>query len=339
MTYNEAYYRRVIGSIGLTMLLFLLLINVFGVVSIVLYELLLLTTPPTAATVIYQVFYATGYMLSFMLPVLLLRGRIRGAHYPYQPMQLRRLPSPWTFLLLPAIVTVIFSAVRINATFVNIVQYRPLALEGAPINRPQGFEWVLELIATCVVPGFCEEFLFRGAIQTNCRPFGRVNAVLIASFMFSMMHQNPAQILYTFVAGIFLGVVYEKTNSLLCCSALHMFNNLAATLEDMIFYGIDNAFVSTVATVAFEIALFIPGVIGLILFAVRFCRTDRTLRNGIFEKDLPAADGYASHPISPAVARRLFLRPSMVVFLVLVLLEVLILLLLGNGFFGSTVPY
>jgi len=169
------------------------------------------------------------------------------------------------------------------------------------------------------------------AIQTNCRPFGRVNAVLIASFLFSMMHQNPVQILYTFFAGIFLGIVYEKTNSLLACSVLHIFNNLAATCEEMLAHGIGDSFKSSATMLAFEIALFIPGVVTLIIFLVRRSREDRAFRNGIFERELPASDGYASNPIAPTAARRLFLTPGMVIFLVIVLLELLFLTLLNYG--------
>ena len=341
MTPNESYYRRVTGAIGFTMLLFVLLSNVFAMAALFLGEILTVTAPSTAATVGYQIFYAAGYMLAFMLPVLLLRALIRR-RYPYQSMQVFNLPSPWTLLLLPVIVTVIFSASRINATFVNIVRYVPLSAEQTAdnvIRAPQGFEWVLEMIVSCVVPGICEEFLFRGAIQTNCRPFGRVNAVLIASFLFSMMHQNPAQILYTFVAGILLGVVYEKTNSLLTCSVLHIFNNLAATCEDMFFYGIENPFSSSSAMLAFEIALFIPGVIGLVIFAVRLSREDRSLRQGIFERDLSASDGYASHPISSVSARRLFLAPSMVIFLAIVALELIFLMLVNYGILKIPTPY
>lgn len=342
MTQNESYYRSVMGAIGVTMLLFLLLINVFAVLALILQGLLLVVAPHPVATVGYQLFYAAGYMLSFMLPVLLLRGRIRAARYSYQSMQALNLPSPWTLLLIPAVVTVIFSASRLNASLVNIVRYAPLSsdslLPPGAVVAPDGYEWVLDVIVSCVVPGFCEEFLFRGAIQTNCRPFGRVNAVLIAAFFFSMMHQNPAQLLYTFVAGIFLGIVYEKTNSLLACSVLHVFNNLAATCEDMLFHGIEDYFTSSAARLTFEIALFIPGVVGLIIFLIHLSRSDRTIRGGIFERELPASDGYASHPIAPAAARRLFLRPSVVIFLILTLLQVTLLLMINYGILSIPMP-
>ena len=338
VTKNETYYRRVTGAAGMTLLLFLLLLNLFSISLVFVQDLFYHFFYPTPATVVYQLYYAAGYMLSFMLPVLLFRHLIRSKHYPYRPMQMSALPSPWIFLLLPATVAVIFSAARLNATFVNIVSYVPLSTEPLiPGTNPSplGFEWVLEVIALCVVPGFCEEFLFRGAIQTNLRPFGRGNAILISAFLFSMMHQNPAQILYTFVAGIFLGIVYEKTNSLLCCSVLHMFNNFMSTMEDMVYLGIDHVFRSTIAIYIFETVLFILGVISIAILIIRFSKQDVILREGIFERSTSVADGYASHPISPAAVRKYFMTPSMIIFLVLSVLQILFILVINYvyGFF------
>ena len=107
----------------------------------------------------------------------------------------------------------------------------------------------------------------------------------------------------------------------------------------MFFYGIENPFSSSAAMLAFEIALFIPGVIGLVIFAVRLSREDRSLRQGIFERDLSASDGYASHPISSVSARRLFLAPSMVIFLAIVALELIFLMLVNYGILKIPTPY
>ncbi len=338
MTKNESYYRRVTGAAGLTMLLFLLFLNLFSISLVFAADLFYSVFYSTPATVVYQLYYAAGYMLSFMLPVLLFRHLIRTKKYPYRPMHMNELPSPWLLLLLPAAITVIFSAARLNATFVNIVSYVPLSNEPyfPGMNpSPEGFEWVLQVIALCVVPGFCEEFLFRGAIQTNLRPFGRVNAVLISSFLFSMMHQNPAQILYTFVAGIFLGIVYEKTNSLICCSVLHIFNNFMSTMQDMVYMGINEVFRSTIAAYIFETLLFVLGILSLAVLVIRFSKQDLVLREGIFEKSTSVADGYASHPISSAAARKYFMAPSMVIFLIFSVLQILFLLVITyvQGFF------
>lgn len=339
MNRNERYYQKVIGAIGYTMLLFLLLSNVFVLLLEKLSTWMSLVGEP-AGTILYQLLYAAGYLLSFMLPVLLLKRSITRAGYLYQPMQAELRVSPWLFLMLPAAVTVIFSAAYFNAAMVSIFDYSSFSsdvLWGSTGEKPAVYQWVLDFILICVVPGFCEEFLFRGAILTNCRPFGRTNAILISSFLFAMMHQNAEQLFYAFVAGIFLGLIYEKTGNIWCCTMLHIFNNFISTFEGVIFYKLETVFSSAVALTMFEVALFAVGLASLAFLVLRFFSKKEELREGIFGRDLPASDAYATHPIEARRAVRLFFKAPMVVFLALAVLNVLILILFAMvyGYVGA----
>ena len=178
------------------------------------------------------------------------------------------------------------------------------------------------------MPGVCEEFLFRGAIQTNLRRFGRSNAILISAFLFSMMHQNAAQTLYTFAAGIVLGLIYEMTGSIWCTTVLHIINNFVSTTESAIFYAIEDMVASSLAIAVFEMLLIVLGVLSAVILVVRFFSKKTDLRDGIFEKKLSAAEGYASCPIEAARVRRLFFTPTMIIFLVLCIVQMLFLLLM-----------
>ena len=334
MNRNERYYQQVITAIGYAMLLFLLLLNAFGLLFESLSQMLSTVSEPYA-DVVFQVIYAAGYLLSFMLPVLVLKRMIGRAGYPYQSMQAELRVSPWIFLLLPAAVTVIFSAAYFNSMMVSIFDYSSFSsdvLWGNTAEKPAVYMWVLDFITICVVPGFCEEFLFRGAILTNCRPFGRSNAILISAFLFAMMHQNAEQLFYAFIAGIFLGVVYEKTGNIWCCTVLHVFNNFLSTLEGMIFYKIDSLLVSSVAATLFEAALYVLGSVALATLVIFFFSKKEALCDGIFDRDLPATDAYATHPIEPSRAVRLFFRVPMVVFLSLCVVETLLLIFLAMGY-------
>ena len=75
---DRQYYRTVMSAIGRTMLIFLLLFNIYGV-GITFLSLILELLPIGEITnnVIYQLFYAAGYMFTFMLPVLFLRRFLR----------------------------------------------------------------------------------------------------------------------------------------------------------------------------------------------------------------------------------------------------------------------
>ena len=337
MNRNEQYYRKIVGSIGVTMLFFLLFINVFGMILRLFQTFLDINTSENdmAYDVAYQIFYAVGYLLSFMLPVLILKKLIRKSGYVYQPMQAEPRLSPWIFLLIPAGITVIFSAAFLNSAMVEIFSYNDFMSEmmgSVTDEKPAVYQFVLEFIVMCVVPGFCEEFLFRGAIQTNCRPFGRTNAILISSLLFALMHQNAGQIFYAFVAGVFLGAVYEKTGSIWNCTLLHILNNFASSFEGMIFYKMESLFQSTLAITLFEVTLFAVGAISLAILIPCFFAKRNDLSGGIFGRDLPASDGYSAVPIASKRAVKLFLTPSMIVFLILCVIEIVGLILLSVVF-------
>jgi membrane protease YdiL (CAAX protease family) len=307
------------------------LITVCGIAVLLLDPLLrLLNIPELPASIIYELFYGLGYTLSFMLPVLLLRYLLNKSSYSYISMRTSGVFSFWSLLAFFAGIALIYSASYINLGMVSFFDYSSFSSDYLWDNVTQAtqpYEIVLQFILICVVPGFCEEFLFRGAILTNCLPFGRSNAILISAFLFAMMHQNPEQVFYTFVAGIVLGLLYERTGSIWPGTILHILNNFSSVMQGVVIetfgYGINGGLWSTV----FEVVLFLFGILALSILIVRFFSRKNDLSNGIFEKKLSASDGYTAHPIAPKRAVSLFLTPSMIIFLILSIL--LMILLIG----------
>ncbi len=338
MTQNERYYRRVIGSIGMTLLLFLLLLNLFGV-FLVFFSLFLSAFVPneTAYYVIYQTVYAAGYLASFMVPVALLKRLIGKGGYPYFSMQAPPKVSPWLPLMIPAAITLIFSAAYVNSALVDIFNYSAFSSDviwGSTEGNTEPYRLVLDFIVICVVPGFCEEFLFRGAIMTNCMPFGRSNAILISALLFAIMHQNAEQIFFAFAAGIVLGVVYEKTGSIWNCTVLHILNNFISVFESAIFQKLGDLFASSVAVTLLEAGLFVLGTLCLLILIIKFFSQKRDLRNGVFGRSISELRTYSAYPIAQKRAVRLFFTPSMTVFISICALQVILLLFAAVFYVG-----
>ena len=333
MNCNEKYYRKVMGSIGLTMLLFLGLINVCGLAVFAFdYILIMLDIPEVPATIAYELFYGTGYTLSFMLPVLLLKSLLQKSSYSYIPMRMTVRFSPWAFLAFPAGIALIYSASYINMGMVSFFDYSSFSSEvlwGSDAAALEPYQIVLQFIVMCAVPGFCEEFLFRGAIMTNCMPFGRVNAILISSFLFAMMHQNAEQIFYTFIAGLFLAVLYDMTGSIWPGTVLHILNNFSSLIYGVIFEKYGYGENGGVFTVVFDLVILVLGLISLAILLMRYFTRKSDLGDGIFGKELRASDGYAAYPVAPKRAFKLFLTPSMIVFLIFATLQVVALIMMA----------
>ena len=83
-----------------------------------------------------------------------------------------------------------------------------------------------------------EELLFRGAIQGILLRMQRKPwiAILISSFIFGVVHMNPAQVPFAFLLGMMFGWLYYRTGSLLPGIIGHVLNNSVAAVN-MILYG------------------------------------------------------------------------------------------------------
>ena len=83
------------------------------------------------------------------------------------------------------------------------------------------------VLSSVVLAPLLEELLFRGIIQEYlCRKNSFILSVLITSFLFSVHHLAISQLVYTFLAGLYYGVLYYKTQSLTSSIIAHSFYNL-----------------------------------------------------------------------------------------------------------------
>ena len=94
------------------------------------------------------------------------------------------------------------------------------------------------ILSIALLAPILEELLFRGAIQgilqnTLKKPW---TAILISSFIFGVVHMNPAQIPFAFLLGLMFGWLYYRTGSLLPGIVGHVLNNSTAAIN-MILYG------------------------------------------------------------------------------------------------------
>ena len=332
MDRNEQYYRKTVSSMGFALLIFLGLFELFSLfLQFLLPWIAQLLFPQNAVAynLTYELLYATGYLICFMVPVAFLKLFIKKSGYSYQPMRAPLRVSPWLPLMVLAGITLIFSAAYLNNLFMNFWvggSTLPDANEESPLAV---YEIVLNFLVICLVPGFCEEFLFRGAILSNLLPFGRGNAILISSLLFGLMHRNGSQLFYAFVAGILLGLIYERTGSIWNCIILHTINNFFSTAEALIPFRILDETLSVAYAYIFNAILFLAGVVSIVILMLRFfSKSEPKLQDGIYGKSLPACDEYAACPVAPKRAFRLFLSPSMLVFVSMCMAQILLLMVI-----------
>ncbi len=122
---------------------------------------------------------------------------------------------------------------------------------------------VVMIITAVICAPIFEEIVFRGIIQKGLINKGTkpVNAIIVASVIFGLVHANPWQFVGAVLLGCVLGLVYYKTKSLLLPMLLHGFNNLCSTI--LIVYTKNESFAD-----AFKIPEWMILAGGIILFSV-----------------------------------------------------------------------
>lgn len=100
---------------------------------------------------------------------------------------------------------------------------------GLPINS---VGWLFVNLLVCgILPGICEELLFRGMIFQGLKErFSSLQSIFLSAILFALIHQSVMQFIYPFILGCILAFVMEKTNNLLYPILIHTFNNFTTII-------------------------------------------------------------------------------------------------------------
>ena len=92
---------------------------------------------------------------------------------------------------------------------------------------------VFGIISITIMAPLVEELLFRGAIQGYMLRKGMkpLNAILIASAIFGIVHMNPIQVPFAFAIGMIFGWLYYRTGSVIPGIVGHFINNSIACIQ------------------------------------------------------------------------------------------------------------
>jgi len=93
--------------------------------------------------------------------------------------------------------------------------------------------FILSILVIGIIPTFTEELFFRGLILDGLKNnYSEKKAIIISSLLFGIIHFNPYQFLGAFIIGLFMAWICIKTNSILLCLYMHLFNNILSTTAE-----------------------------------------------------------------------------------------------------------
>ena len=312
MTPSETKYRDTVNRLAIALLCFEGLFLITGGVSGLL-ALLTQSLGTVTAEVITELAGGLMYCVVFVVPVFLFY--LISKNKPVAPMRLELSLPRETPLYIFMGIAVITGAAYINSYMVSFFNYGVFfdeVLWDQPVTT--NYQLVLALLTTAVIPAFVEEFLFRGLILSNLRPFGNTTAVVGSALLFGMMHQNVGQLFYTTVAGLVIGYLYVKTESLWPCILLHFVNNFNSVLNSTLAerLPVERA---NLAIGLIQGAFCLLGVLSALhLMLSQKDHRRAVLAEGCFERQLAPHFDYAEEELSPRRRVRLFFSVPMIVF-------------------------
>jgi uncharacterized protein len=155
-----------------------------------------------------------------------------------------REPASYARLVWPGFPALLFAAALSLANYIGLAapinavseHFAPETLKDAlDITRVLGQlsapeVWLFGSAAVLAAP-LCEEFLFRGVVQQGLAAgTGRpVEAIFLSGLVFALFHLNPVSFLALLELGLFFGLLYQRTGSLLPGMVAHATQN-ATTL-------------------------------------------------------------------------------------------------------------
>lgn len=310
-TPQTSAYIRVLNLIGWSLVIFL---GTFTELSTIDQLLLTEIKTGTVGTALYGILSSVCYMTPFILGGAMFyifnkKNKTRPIRYSI------KLPAVFPLLILAGLAVITASA-YVNSWICDLIGY-----EIPPeMIAPTGYDDVSTVIMYMTValsPAFAEEFLFRGVIYGNLRPFGRAQAILISSALFALMHQNIGQLFYTFMGGIAMALMYELTGSIWCGIFFHLLNNEISVITEVLYYGKFGEAIEPLL-VLWDVIVLVLGTVSILVLILYYRKkakeADEEKAFGVFGENAPAETEAYDENVEGGTILRGLRTPGMIVF-------------------------
>lgn len=171
--------------------------------------------------------YISAYIAAFGLTIRKAIHTIRRSGDTFSLSALYKKDTDWIQVVLLIFLTL---TIGICIDYLILIFRLPNFFE-SDMNKALKYP-LLAFLQMAILPAFLEEILFRGIIlERFLMRYTARTAILLSALLFGIMHLNPSQILAGFIAGCFLGFVYQRTRNIKYCILIHFVNNGFAWLE------------------------------------------------------------------------------------------------------------
>lgn len=136
-----------------------------------------------------------------------------------------------------SICLLVIVGIKVLITSDNIILLSGGSVSVSSNEEMQGANIVVMLISGALLPGICEEFLYRKVPQC----LGGVTIEILSSLAFIANHQGLASVINAAVLSFFSILILYKTRKISICIGAHVLFNCSILLESNVFhlFGVD----------------------------------------------------------------------------------------------------
>lgn len=166
------------------------------------------------------------YLLFFGVPVVLTMCKTGIEAFRPNPVSLR-----CTLLLVVLAVNGVLLANNLTVLWAIPFQKLGFDVSATSVTVPGNARGlVVSVLVMAVLPGICEEFLFRGAILSGLETVGTKRAVLLTGALFALLHGSLIGLPAQFLFGIVITYVVVCCDSVYAGAIYHTVHNAATLL-------------------------------------------------------------------------------------------------------------
>lgn len=199
---------------------------------------------------------AVYYLPCILVPLCIYASRSGGAGLRLAPVSLKQ-----TLLCIPAAFLCMMLANSLAALWSIALESAGFVLYGTDIPMNSTNDLLLAICAVAVLPGVCEELLFRGLVLGAYERCGTRRAVFISALLFASLHGSLQGLPVQLAIGIILGCAVCFTGTLHTGIMIHMLYNAFVLILSYAGRNLDTGTYTTM----YEYLGGVPGVIGVVI--------------------------------------------------------------------------
>lgn len=236
--FSKKEFRRHANWSSALLVLFMLVINIFGIALSLIAPMILDKNSESFSTAVQFAGFMVQNIIVIPVTILLMRlspyGKTSARMRPLfrKPEQSAKWIARWIVIIVGLTFAANFAS-SITITILNILTNNAIHVVSIDIDN-NIFSQVVIPIATVILAPIFEEIMLRATIANDGQKYGTWSVIIISGIMFGLWHCNIGQTALATVLGAGSAFLLYKTKSIYPCFLVHFSLNIFGTIASVI---------------------------------------------------------------------------------------------------------